>query len=308
MGRPNSTEGNLSQIDSHRDGCGACLAMFCLLLSTAFMAGVLDVQAELAAAGQVAIEDLRVPELDAGFHLLYELKLQESRSHFESWRKSHPEDPLGSASEAAAYLFEECYRQGVLTSEFFLDDKRFLGKIPLKPDPQLRAAFFAADKQAQELAQVRLKTNPHDTNALFAMSLSVGMQADYASLIDKEQLESLRKIREADKYANKLLAIAPDANDAYLGLGTANFVIGSLPGFKKFLLGFAGIHGDKKEGIRQLEIAADRGHYLRPFAKIMLALAALREKKPEVARTQLKELVAEFPEDPLFASELAKLD
>ena len=56
-----------------------------------------------------------------------------------------------------------------------------------------------------------------------------------------------------------------------------------------------------------MEIAAAHGHYLRPFAKILLALAALREKKPEVARIQLNELVAEFPENPLFASELAKL-
>ncbi len=248
-----------------------------------------------------------MPELDAGFHLLYELKTQEARSHFEAWQKSHPEDPLGSASEAASYLFEECYQQGVLTSEFFLDNKRFLGEVPLKPDPKLRAAFFAADKQAQDLAQRRLKTNPDDSNALFAMSLSLGMEADYASLIDKRELDSLKKIGEADKYAKKLLAVAPDAADAYLGLGTANYVIGSLPGIKKFFLGFAGIHGDKKLGIQQLEIAADRGRYLRPFAKILLALAALREKKIEVARTQLQELVAEFPENPLFASELAKL-
>lgn len=35
--------------------------------------------------------------------------------------------------------------------------------------------------------------------------------------------------------------------------------------------------------------------------------AALREKKPEVARAQLSELVAEFPENPLFANELAKI-
>jgi hypothetical protein len=54
-------------------------------------------------------------------------------------------------------------------------------------------------------------------------------------------------------------------------------------------------------------VAAAHGHYLRPFAKILLALAALREKKPEVARIQLNELVAEFSENPLFASELAKL-
>lgn len=220
---------------------------------------------------------------------------------------SHPEDPLGSASQAAAYLFEECYRQGVLSSEFFLDDKRFLGKIPLKPDPELRAAFFAADKQAQDLAQLQLNTNLDDPNALFVMTLSLGMQANYASLIDKRQLDSLKKIREADKYSKKLLAVAPDAADAYLGLGMANYFIGSLPGAKKFFLSFAGIHGDKKAGIQQLEIAADHGHYLRPFAKILLALAALREKKPEVARAQLKELVAEFPENPLFALELGEL-
>ena len=40
----------------------------------------------------------------------------------------------------------------------------------------------------------------------------------------------------------------------------------------------------------------------------MLALAALREKKTEVARTELRDLVAEFPENPLFFRELAKLD
>jgi predicted Zn-dependent protease len=33
----------------------------------------------------------------------------------------------------------------------------------------------------------------------------------------------------------------------------------------------------------------------------MLALEALREKKPEIARIQLSELIAEFPENPLFA-------
>jgi hypothetical protein len=279
----------------------------CLLLSSALMAGVPAVRVGQAASGQAPIEALHVPELDAGFHLLYELKPEEAHKQFEALQKSHSEDPLGSAAEAVAYLFEECYRQGVLTSDFFLDNKRFLGKITLKPDPELRAAFFAADKKAQDLAQLQLEKNPDDPNALFAMALSVGMQADYASLIDKHQLDSLKMIGVAGTYAKKLLVIAPDGADAYLGLGTANYIIGSLPGIKKFFLGFAGIHGDKKIGIRQLEIAANHGRYLRPFAKILLALAALREKKPEVARAQLCELVAEFPENPLFASELAKI-
>jgi hypothetical protein len=276
---------------------------FCAVL----VAAILAVPVIPTGGRQAQIAVLHVPELEAGFHLLYELKPEQARAQFAAWQKSHPADPLGSASQAAAYLFEEFYRQDVLTSDFFLDDKRFLGKVALKPDPELRAAFFAADKQAQDLAQMRLQTNPDDTNALFAMTLSLGMQADYASLIDKHQVESLRMIGDADSYAKKLLVVAPDAADAYLTLGAANYIIGSLPGYKRFLLGFAGIHGNKKVGIQQLEIAAERGHYLRPFAKIMLALAALREKKAEVARTQLEELVAEFPENPLFALELAKL-
>ncbi|HET6843617.1 MAG TPA: hypothetical protein VFK06_18350 [Candidatus Angelobacter sp.] len=250
---------------------------------------------------------LHVPELEAGFHLLYQWKTAEAHAQFEAWERTHPEDPLGSASEAAAYLFEECYRQGVLTSEFFLNNNRFMGKVALQPNPEMRAAFFAADKRAQDLAQLRLKTNPQDTNALFAMTLSLGMQADYASIIDKHQVESLKMIGDADKYAKQLLVIAPEGTDAYLTLGMANYIIGSLPGYKKFFLGLAGFHGDKQTGIQQLEMAATNGHYLRPFAKIMLALAALREKKPDVARVQFSELVAEFPENPLFARELAKL-
>jgi hypothetical protein len=283
-------------------------SVICWLLCGALVAPALAVPATQADGRQAKLEVLRVPELEAGFHLLYELKPAEARAQFEAWQKSHPEDPLGSASEAAAYLFEECYRQGILTSEFFLDNRRFLGKVPVKPDPQLRAAFFAADKRAQDLAQLRLKTNPDDANALFAMTLSLGMQADYASLIDKHQVESLKMIRDSDSYAKKLLVVTPDAADAYFTLGAANYIIGSLPGYKKFLLGFSGIHGDKRVGIQQLEIAAARGYYLRLFAKILLALAALREKRTEVARKQLAELVAEFPENPLFASELAKLN
>jgi len=304
---PSTDAMNLSLSGTMHDGPRVPLSLTCVLLCSVLMAAGFAVRVARAASRQAPIV-LHVPELEAGFHLLYELKVEEAHTRFATWQKLHPEDPLGSASQAAGYLFEECYRQGVLTSEFFLDNKRFLGKIPLKPDAALRVAFFDAVKRAQELAQLRLNTAPNDTNALFAMALSLGMEADYASLIDKHQMDSLKKIREADKYAKALLVIAPDAADAYLGLGTANYVIGSLLGVKKFFLGFAGIHGDKKAGIQQLQIAADRGHYLRPFAKIMLALAALREKHPDVAHTQLHELVAEFPENPLFASELAKLN
>lgn len=276
------------------------------LLILSLLGGV-QVLISAAAPRQTQTEVLRVPELEAGFRLLYELKPAEARTQFAARQKSHPEDPLSSAAEAASYLFEEFYRQGILTSEFFLDEDRFPGEIPVRADADLRKAFFAACKRAQDLSKLRLKTNPNDANALFAMTLTTGMQADYASLIDKKQLDGLRMIREADKLAKKLLAVAPEGADAYLTLGTANYIIGCLPAGKRFFLRFAGIRGDKRLGLKQLEIAATSGRYLRPFAKILLALAALREKKPDVAHTHLTQLVAEFPQNQLFATELAKL-
>lgn len=269
---------------------------------------VLALGVRVAEAGSRQAVVLNGSELDAGFHLLYELKFEEARAQFAIWQSSHPQDPLGSASDAATYLFEECYRQGVLTSEFFLDDKRFLGKIAAKPDREMRADFFAPVLRAQDMARLRLETDPDDANALFVMTLSLGMQAQYASLIEKHQLESLSMIREADKFTKKLLVVNPDAADAYLGLGATNYIIGSLSALKRFFLHFKGISGDKQRGIQQLEIAATRGRYLRPFAKIILAMAALREKKTALARAQLAELVAEFPQNPLIVGELAKLD
>ena len=276
-------------------------------LMCAAVTAVVVVSASAAGPPQGAIGVSPAPGLDAGFHLLYELKPADARSQFADWQAIHPGDPLGSASEAASYLFEECYRQGVLTSEFFLDDKRLLGEVAIEPDRAGRAAFYAADRRAHDLSQLRLTTKADDANALLAMTLALGMQADYAVLIEKHQLDGLRMIRNAGDYARQLLQVAPDAADAYLVLGAANYVIGSQALHKRLFLRFVGIGGDKGEGIRQLEIVAARGRYLRPFAKILLALAALREGQPVLARAQLTELVAEFPHNPLFVGELAKL-
>jgi hypothetical protein len=247
------------------------------------------------------------PEIDRGFRLLYELKFPEARGVFQTWENGHPQEALGPAAEAASYLFQEFDRKGVLTSEFFLDDDRLLGGIEGAADPQTRDGFNSAIQHAQDLARARLKSDPHNADALFALTISAGMRADYSSLIEKRQIESLRLTREADTVAKNLLAVAPSATDAYVALGAANYILGCLPVYKRFLIRFGGFHGDRVLGMQQLEMAAASGHYLRPFAKLTLGLAAIREKKPNLARIQFEQLVAEFPANAKFARELAKL-
>lgn len=279
----------------------------CLALGLALAAPGAPARAAVGEDPAAAERTGQAPEIDAGFHLLYELKFPEARAQFAVWQHAHPEDPLGDAAEAASYLFEEFYHQGVLSSEFFLDDKRLLGGIAGKADERHRVGFLAANQRAREKAQRGLKSDAKDVGALFALTISTGMQADFTCLIEKRQFESLHLIREAEGYAKRLLALEPDSQDAYLALGAANYIVGCLPSYKRAFLWFGGIHGDKPGGMEQLRLAALHGHYLRPFAKLMLALAALREKQPGVARTELTDLAAEFPQNPLYARELAKL-
>jgi hypothetical protein len=248
-----------------------------------------------------------VPELMDGFRLLYVQKFPEGREKFAEWTAQNPDDPFGYVAEAASYLFEELYRQGVLTSDFFLDENRFLKGIEGKPDPERMKSFLEATGHAREIAKLRLKNNPRDQEALFALTLSAGMESDADSILEKKPLDGLKRMKEANAHAKLLLAERPDAADAFVALGIANYTIGSLSAGFRALLWFGGVHGDKKLGMQQVGKTAENGRYLKPFAKIMLALAARREKQNVLAQKLLRELSEEFPASPLFAAEYAKV-
>jgi hypothetical protein len=132
------------------------------------------------------------PEVDAGFQELYQLRFSEGRDQFAVWQEKHPDDPLGDVSIAASYSFEEFYRQGVLSSSFFLNDKRLLGGIEGKPDETRAANFRSANQRAKEIALQRLKLDPHNPSALYALTLATGMEADYSGILEKRHLDSLR--------------------------------------------------------------------------------------------------------------------
>ena len=80
-----------------------------------------------------------------------------------------------------------------------------------------------------------------------------------------------------------------------------------MPFFVKWFVKFEQTQGSKAEAIKNLTLVAQKGRYLRPFAKVLLAVIHLREKRPLDAEILLGELNREYPENPLFRKELAKL-
>jgi len=94
-------------------------------------------------------------------------------------------------------------------------------------------------------------------------------------------MSALKRAKEANEYAKRLLAQHLDAADAYIAPGIANYIIGSQSAGTRFTLWFGGIHGDKKLGMEQIAKTAENGLYLKPFAKIVIALPnAVKNRTP----------------------------
>jgi hypothetical protein len=59
--------------------------------------------------------------------------------------------------------------------------------------------------------------------------------------------------------------------------------------------------------MRNLDMVVKKGRYFGPFARILMAVVALREKRRSDARVWLEGLVREFPENKLLLKELDKI-
>jgi hypothetical protein len=252
--------------------------------------------------------DVREPStLDAGFRDMYNLQFDAAHRAFGDWQATHPEDPLGPASDAAAYLFTEFNRLHILESEFFINDKNFTNDKRLLPDVTTKQRFEAALQKAKALADAALGRNPNDANALLATIMVFGLRGDYAALIEKRNMAGLSDLKQGRAIAQRLLAADPSCYDAYLAVGVENYLLSLKPAPVRWFLALSGAQVDRAKGLADLRITAEKGHYLQPYARLLLAVAALRDHDRAGARELLAGLARQFPLNPLYARELARM-
>ncbi len=256
----------------------------------------------------LAAGELPPARLDGGFRRLYDLDFTGAQKEFESWEKLNPGNPMGPVSEAAGVLFSEFNRLGVLEAQFYEDDSIFAARKKYDADPQQRARFEQQLSRAEDLAKARLSRDSRDRDALLAMTFAAGLRSDFTALIEKHNLASLHYTREATAWAQQLLAADPSCYDAHLAGGVSRYIVGSMVAPVRWMLRLGGVPGDKVGGIAELQITAAQGYLLAPFARILLAIAYVREKELPQARQLLLQLQKDFPDNALFSRELARLD
>ena len=288
-----------------------CISWFRLaaavLLATALCVHAATGSSALSPLAQDRVEPGSDPIYDA-MQLMYNLDFEGAERVLDAHILADPLDPVGHAARAVALLFAEFDRLRILELDFFESDDRLTDKARLTSDPAVRETIFASTAEARRLAGDRLAEASADRRGLFAKGMAIGVENQYATLIEHQYIRGASLSKESQDMAEKMLALEPPIYDAYLALGSIEYVVASLNPVFRLVARFTGLRSSKDLAIEHLQIVTTEGRYYGPYAKILLAVFYSREGKLTQARSLLEELRQSFPQNTLFPREAARID
>jgi hypothetical protein len=144
---------------------------------------------------------------------------------------------------AQCIQFREMFKVGALESELVTGNNSFLRRPKIDTTPEIEKRFFDEVQKAMTLAEARLKTNPKDTKALYALGVTYGLRGNWNFLVRKAWRDALRDATTGRKLHNRITELDPSNVDATLVQGMHDYVVGSLSTFYRlvgFLAGFLG--------------------------------------------------------------------
>jgi hypothetical protein len=245
--------------------------------------------------------------LDQGYRDMYNLNFSGAHQAFAQFEKTNPTDAMGPDSDAAAYLFTEFDRLGILKSDYLTKDESFFVVNKPKGDPEIRRKFNAALELGDKVAAEKLKESPADPDAMLAETMRFGLRANYDAMIDRHNLSALSEVKQSRELAQKLLVAHPDVYDAYIAQGIENYLLSQKNVALRWFLRLGGAQTDRQVGREKCAITAEKGHYFKPYAQLLLAIADLRDNNRNGAKQKLTLLSREYPGNHLYRDELERL-
>ena len=247
------------------------------------------------------------PPVSPGYDHFYNNEFDQALETFEQDLKAHPDDPQAYNHVAQGILYREMLRSGALESQLVSGNNPFLRRPKMEISEPDKQRFEYCFNQAIKIGEERLSRNPNDLGALWALSVAHGLRSNYLFLVEKSWMDSLHEATAARKANAKIRELDPTDVDAHLVFGLNEYVVGSLPFYMRALGFLGGFHGDKSDGIHQLEMVATQGTRNRYDAQVLLAAIYRRERDPRKAIPLLNELASRFPRNYLFRLEQVQM-
>ena len=140
-----------------------------------------------------------------------------------------------------------------------------------------------------------METNSKDSEAYLAMALAKIAKVNLA-VHEKRYLVMEQETSNIWNYLEKASAAEPNNFDIYFLMGLLHYHIDHLPGFTRFASSLLITSGDSQKGLKEIELAAQKGDLLQTIAQTELQSDYLIfEKKPQRALPVILKLRKEYP-------------
>jgi tetratricopeptide (TPR) repeat protein len=239
-----------------------------------------------------------------GIEALYNLDYDKAERDFKEIVKVYPTHPAGPQLLAARLWIKTLYESRRLQSSLY-SSQSFYSSGDDKVDPKIIGEFRNLTREAKRLAEVRLKQNPKDIEALDWLAAIQGLKASFEEAVERRHFAALKDGDDAVDHHREVLKLDSSFIDAGLTVGLYEYVVGSLPLPIKVVAGITGFRGSKKKGLALLERVAQEGTWSRDDAKTLLIVLYTREKRFTDALNHARELSARYPRNYLFRLEAA---
>ena len=180
-------------------------------------------------------------------------------------------------------------------------------RILIDPNSRALDARFSAEvERAIRSTEDSTEREPKSAEAHFYVGGAYAARVQWRVLRD-EKVAAARDGKRIKQALERAIALDPELDDAYFGIGMYQYYADVAPAAAKvlrFLLLLPG--GDKTEGLAQMRRARTRGKLLQGEADYQLHILYLwYEKRADLAADLLDSLADRYPGNPLFRAQLA---
>jgi tetratricopeptide (TPR) repeat protein len=238
-----------------------------------------------------------------GLDLMMNGDLDAATEIFQQIQHNDPQSPLGYVLEADAAWWRIYYDSANLIDPDVFD----VANMEATPyDAHFNDLVDAAIRKAE----ARIKAREDVARSHLYEGYAYALRARFEGLHDRD-LPTARAGKKMRAHLLRALALDPKLTDAYLGLGIYNYFVDTLSTIVKILSIFIGLPGGSRtEGLRQLELCAEKGELGRAEAKFYLGKDYSRtsEKQYEKSLRYFRELHQEYPGNPLWTTLMGSLN
>jgi tetratricopeptide (TPR) repeat protein len=182
-------------------------------------------------------------------------------------------------------------------------------RILLDPESEaLDARFSAAVDRAIRSTEAWTERSPDEAEPWFYLGGAYGARVQWRVLRD-EKLAAARDGKHIKAALERAVALDPNLDDAYFGIGLYKYYADVAPAAARFLRFFLLLPGgDRKEGLEEILRARNRGKLLQGEADYQLHIIYLwyEENTPRALRL-LEGLHERYPANPIFLARIAEI-